>query len=90
LTKSNQGSGAGKALWIIEGTITEEFSIELEAEYGRLPPGERSDLCVYLNHVPYADEKGLDLLSRMAKDGVKLKEAGLLVRELLRARIQDS
>jgi hypothetical protein len=62
----------------------------LEAEYSLLPPGEKSDLCVYLNHVPYVDEGGLDLLSRMMKDGVQLTEAGLLVRELLRARMQDS
>ncbi len=79
-----------QTVWIVEGKIAGEFSAELESEYGRLLPHERSGLCLNLNHVPYVDERGLDLLSRMVRDGVQLKKAGLLVRELLRTRRRDS
>lgn len=81
ISQIHEGS---KSHLFIEGTLSGDWVVALEEswlEAQRLSSGE--PMCIDLSGVTYIDDKGRELLARMAKDGVELRATGVMTRGII-------
>ncbi len=89
LSKKQGRSGLKGQVWVIEGRIVNEYALLLKKEYEAVHPEDRSRLRMDLGQVTFVDEQGADLLWRMEKEQVELREARTFVKQILERRKRD-